>query len=108
MSTRDINDVVKQIYGKELSPASVTEITKEIEEERLAWETRSLKKRYTVIFIDALFVKIRRDKVSSDAVYIAAGIDEEGYRDILGQYVAGEESSTFWKEILLDLKKPLS
>lgn len=104
MSTRDINDVVKQLYGKELSPQAVSEITKEIEEERLAWETRSLKKRYTVIFIDALFVKIRRNNVSSDAIYLVAGIDDQGYRDILGQYVAGEESSTFWKQILVDLK----
>lgn len=104
MSTRDINDVIKQIYGKDLSPQAVTEITKEIEDERLAWETRTLKKRYTVIFIDALFVKIRRDKVSSDAVYLVAGIDEEGHRDILGQYVAGEESATFWKQVLNDIK----
>ena len=104
MSTRDINDVIKQIYGKDLSPQAVTEITKEIEEERLVWETRTLKKRYSVIFIDALFVKIRRDKVSSDAVYLVAGIDEEGHRDILGQYVAGEESATFWKEILINIK----
>lgn len=66
-----------------LSKQAVTEITKEIEGERLAWETRPLKKRYTIIFIDALFVKIRRDKVASDAIYPLAGIDEEGYRDIL-------------------------
>jgi len=104
MSTRDINDVIKQIYGKDLSPQAVTEITKEIEEERLAWETRTLKKRYTVIFIDALFVKVRRDKVSSDAVYLVAGIDDQGYRDILGQYVAGEEAATFWKQVLNDIK----
>ena len=104
MSTRDINDVIKQIYGKDLSPQAVTEITKEIEEERLIWETRTLKKRYSIIFIDALFVKIRRDKVSSDAVYIVAGIDEEGHCDILGQYVAGEESATFWKQTLADIK----
>lgn len=105
MSTRDINDVVKQLYGKELSPQSVTEITKEIEEERVAWENRRLKKRYTAVFIDALFVKLRRDKVSSDAVYIVAGIDDCGHRDILGMYVGTSESAHFWKEILVDLKE---
>jgi transposase-like protein len=104
MSTRDIKEVIKQLYGKELSPQAVTEITKEIEEERLAWEKRPLKKRYCVIFIDALFVKVRRDTVASDAVYIVAGIDDEGYRDILRQYVAGEESSAFWRQVLQDIK----
>jgi Transposase and inactivated derivatives len=105
MSSRDVVDVIEKLYGKKLSPQQVSEITKEVEEERIAWEKRTLKKRYTVIFIDALFVKVRRDKVSSDAVYLVASIDDKGYRDILGMYVAGEESSTFWKEILLDLKE---
>lgn len=105
MSTRDINQVIQKLYGKKLSPQAVTEITKEVEEERIAWENRQLKKRYTAIFIDALFVKLRRDRVSSDAVYIVAGVDEAGYRDILGLYIGASESSTFWKQILVDLKE---
>jgi len=106
MTTRDINDVVEKIYGKSYSPASVSLITKEIEEERLAWEKRPLEKRYIAIFIDALFVKTRRgETVSSDAVYTACGINEQGHRDILGIYTGTEESSTFWKEVLVDLKQ---
>lgn len=106
MTTRDINDVVEKIYGKSYSPASVSLITKEIEEERLAWEKRPLEKRYIAIFIDALFVKTRRgETVSSDAVYSACGINEQGRRDILGIYAGVEESSTFWKEVLVDLKQ---
>ncbi len=104
MSTRDINDVVQQIYGKAMSPQSVTLITQEIESERIAWERRILDTRYTVLFIDALHTKIRRDVVSTDAVYTVAGIDHEGYRDILGQYVGAAESATFWKAVLADLK----
>jgi len=106
MTTRDINDVVEKIYGKSYSPASVSLITKEIEEERLAWEKRPLEKRYIAIFIDALFVKTRRgETVSSDAVYTACGINEQGHRDILGIYAGAEESATFWKEALSDLKE---
>ena len=106
MTTRDINDVVEKIYGKSYSPSSVSLITKEIEEERLAWEKRPLEKRYIAIFIDALFVKTRRgETVSSDAVYSACGINEQGHRDILGIYTGAEESSTFWKEVLVDLRQ---
>lgn len=104
MSTRDIQDTINELYGKKLSPQAVTEITREVEEERSAWEIRPLKKRYAAVFIDALFVKMRRDRVAADAVYLAAAIDDEGKRDILGQYVAGEESATFWKGILTDFK----
>jgi len=78
MSTRDIQDTIAEIYGKKISPQAVTEITHEVEEERSAWEKRSLKKRYTAVFVDCLFVKMRRDTVSSDAIYIVAAIDTEG------------------------------
>lgn len=106
MSTRDINDVIREIYGKDLSPQAVTNITQEIEVERTAWEKRPLKKKYIAVFIDALFAKIRRDTVAADAVYTAAAIDENGNRDILGQYVGTSESATFWKEtVLADLKQ---
>lgn len=106
MTTRDINDVIEKIYGKSYSPQQVSLITKEVEEERLAWEKRGLKKRYIAIFIDALFVKIRRgESVSSDAVYVVTGIDSEGFRDVLGFYVGAEESANFWKENLTDLKE---
>lgn len=106
MTTRDINDVIEKIYGKSYSPQQVSLISREVEEERLAWEKRPLKKRYIAIFIDALFVKLRRgDKVSADAVYVVCGIDDAGYRDILGFYVGTTESANFWRENLIDLKQ---
>lgn len=106
MTTRDITDIVQEIYGKNKSAQAVTLVTKEVEEERLAWEGRPLKKRYIAIFIDALFVKLRRgDKVSADAVYVVSGIDSDGFRDILGLYVGTTESANTWKEILIDLKE---
>lgn len=104
MTTRDIEDIIKKLYGKNLSPQYVSNITKEVEEERLAWQGRKLKKRYTAVFIDALFVKIRRQVVSSDAVYVIAGIDDQGYRDILGLWIGAEESARFWKQTLKDIK----
>jgi len=72
ISSLDIVYVIEKLYVKKLSPQQVLEITKEVEEERIAWEKRRLKKRCTVIFIDALFFKVRRDKASSDAVYLVA------------------------------------
>jgi len=104
LTTRDIEDVIKNIYGCDLSPQYVSNLTKETEEERIAWQKRKLKPRYTAIFIDALFVKIRRETVSSDAVYVIAGIDDQGYRDILGIYFGAEESASYWRQILTEIK----
>src|SRR6266496_4284741 len=105
MSTRDINDVIEKIYGKSYSPQQVSLITKEIEQERLAWEKRPLEKRYIAVFVDCLFVSMRRgDTVGKDAVYVVCGIDSTGHRDLLGFYIGTSESATFWKEVLADLR----
>lgn len=104
MSTRDISGVVDVIYGDKISPQTVTNLTQAIEEEREAWEKRPLKKRYTAVFVDAIFVKVRRDTVSTDAVYIIAGIDEQGHKEILGMYLGTTESAVVWEEHLQDLK----
>lgn len=104
MSTRDISSVVGIIYGDKISPQTVTNLTQAIEEEREAWEKRPLKKRYTAIFIDSIFVKIRRDTVSTDAVYMIAGVDGRGEKEILGMYIGTTESAVIWEEHLQDLK----
>ncbi|MFH1896278.1 MAG: IS256 family transposase [bacterium] len=104
LSTRDIADVVEGIYGDKVSPQTVTNITSAVQEEREAWEQRRLKKRYTAVFIDATWVKIRRDVVNSDAVYIIGGVDDEGHKEILGMYVGATESAVVWEEHLQDIK----
>jgi putative transposase len=55
------------------------------------------------LFLDALFVKVRRDSVDKEAIYIAMGITEDGYREILGFYIGGSESATGWHDVLSDL-----
>lgn len=104
MSDRDIAEVLKEIYGKDLSASTISNISKEVEKERIAWEKRILKSRYTAIFVDCIHLKIRRTVVDTDAVYIAYGIDEDGFRDALGMWVGAAESATQWEYHLNDLK----
>ncbi|MCR2808097.1 transposase, partial [Paenibacillus soyae] len=59
---------------------------------------------YSVIYLDGLYVKLKRNTVSSEVVYLIMGIDEKGYRQILGFDVGGHESSNGWIEVLKDLK----
>jgi putative transposase len=104
MSTRDIGDVIGNVYGGSVSAQTVTNITAAVEEEREAWEKRKLEPRYTAIFVDAIMVKIRREAVANDAVYLVAGVNEKGNKEILGMYVGATESAVKWEEILQDLK----
>ncbi|MFQ6052452.1 MAG: IS256 family transposase [Candidatus Hydrothermarchaeota archaeon] len=104
LSTRDIGDIVEKIYGDSISAQTVSNLATAISEEREAWEDRPLKPRYIAIFIDCFWVKIRRDVVNTDAVYIIGGIDQKGQKDILSIHVGATESAVVWEEHLQNLK----
>ena len=104
LSTRDIANLIEQMYGQKYSATSVSNLTdiavKEIEQ----WKNRPLEKRYSVLFIDALSIKIRREHVGNESAYIIIGINEEGYREILDFYIGVTESAALWEEVLMNLK----
>ncbi|MFO7296589.1 MAG: IS256 family transposase [Clostridia bacterium] len=103
MSTRDIAAFIERILGSAYSPTTISNITEAATEEILAWQQRPLQKRYSVLYLDALFVPLRRDTVEQESIYLAMGVNLDGYREILGFYVGGRESATGWKEVLEDL-----
>lgn len=105
MTTRDIMDIIDEIYSKKLSATTVSNMTKTIQVEREAWEKRPLSSRYLAIFIDAIHIKIRRQVVETDSVYLIYGINETGNREVLGMYLGANESSTAWSQWLVDLKE---
>lgn len=105
MSTREVARFIESLYGAQYSPTTVSNITQTVLEDIEQWQRRPLEKRYSVLYLDGFYVKLKRNTVSSEAVYLAMGIDEKGYRQILGFYVGGQESSNGWREVLKDLHK---
>ncbi|MFS0723159.1 IS256 family transposase [Paenibacillus sp. 1P07SE] len=105
MSTREVAKFIESMFGTHYSPTTISNITQTVMEDIEAWQNRPLEKRYSVIYLDGLYVKLKRNSVSSEAVYLAMGIDERGIREILGFYVGGHESSNGWREVLKDLQK---
>jgi transposase-like protein len=106
VSTRDIQDTLQELYGVEVSPSLISQVTDKVWEQVEEWQNRPLEAIYPVIFMDAIHVKLRRDgKVVNTAVHIVLGVDLEGYRDVLGHWVAdGEEGANFWLSVLSDLQ----
>lgn len=103
MSTREVAKFIESLYGTQYSPTTISNITQTVMEDIEVWQNRPLERRYSVIYLDGLYVKLKRNTVSSEAVYLAMGIDENGYRQILGFYVGGQESSNGWRDVLRDL-----
>jgi transposase-like protein len=106
MSVRDIQEQLEELYGVEVSPATVSAITDKVWGLVEAWQNRPLAPIYAIVYLDAIHLKLRRDsKVENTAVYIVLGVDLEGHRDVLGHWVGdGGEGANFWLSVITDLQ----
>jgi transposase len=88
LSTRDMQDIINDIYGVDLSPETIARIIDRIQPRIEEWQNRELKKLYTFVYVDALYVKVKVDgKACKKAVYAVVGIDAAGYKDVLGFWI---------------------
>ena len=113
MSVRDILHHLKQVYGTELSHEQVSRITDQVLEEVKAWQNRPLDAVYAVVFLDVIMVKVRDNHVvTSKPAYLAAGVDGDGEKHVLGIWLAktpleaatAGESARFWASVTADLR----
>ena len=97
MSTRDIQRHLQQVYGVEVSPETISNITESIMADVREWQNRPLEKSYPILFLDALRVNSRQDgKNVNKALYVALAINWEGRKEVLGLWLADTEGAKFW------------
>jgi putative transposase len=105
MTTREIQGHLGEMYGVEVSPALISEVTDAVTEEVKAWQSRPLEPIYPIVFLDALFVKMRHEgRVENRAVYVALGVDLEGRKEVLGLWTSANEGAKFWLAVLTELR----
>jgi putative transposase len=105
MSTREIQGHLQEMYGVEVSPTLISDVTDAVLEEVKAWQNRPLEAIYGVVYLDALYVKMRHEgRVENRAVYVAIGIDLEGRKEVLGLWTSDNEGAKFWLGVLTELK----
>ena len=105
-TTRDIQETIADIYGVEISPATVSAITDKVWPLVEEWQNRPLAAIYPVVYLDALHLNLRREgKIEKVAVYIVLAVDIDGHKDVLGIWVGdGGEGANFWLNVLSDLQ----
>ncbi len=85
MSTRDIVDAFKEIYGAEVSPTLISKVTDAVLDQVIQWRTRPLDEIYPIVYLDGIVIKVRQDKqVIRNTMSIALGINLEGRKICLG------------------------
>ena len=105
MTTRDIQGHIKELYGADISPAMVSNITDKVLEVAAEWQSRPLSRIYPIIFFDAIHYKVREgSKVVTKAAYTCLGINIEGYKEILGAWIGESEGAKLWLQVFTELK----
>jgi transposase-like protein len=106
LSTRDIQDMLRDLYGVEVSANTISTITDKVWSLVEAWQNRALATIYPIVYLDAIHLKLRREGIIENvAFYVVLGIDLDGHRDVLGHWVGeGAEGANFWLSVVTDLQ----
>jgi putative transposase len=106
MTTRDIQEIVRELYGVEVSATLVSEITADLDAEVTAWRTRPLEPVWPIVYFDGIVVHVRNDskRVLKHTIYVALGVTLEGRKELLGLWLDETEGAKFWLSCLTDLK----
>ena len=105
LSQRDIGETIEDIYGFEISHETISAITDRVIDTAREWQNRPLKKFYTFLFVDCLYVNIRKDlQTKSCAVYVILGYDIDGMKDVLGIWIGDSEGKHYWMQIFDEIK----
>jgi putative transposase len=106
LTTRDIQEIVRELYGVEVSATLVSAITEDLDAEATAWRTRPLSAVWPIVYFDGITVHVRgaNGRVSPHTIYVALGVNLEGHKELLGLWLGENEGAKFWLSCLTDLK----
>lgn len=107
MTTRDIQTHITELYGLDVSPTLVSNITDKIVHLATEWQNRPLESLYPIVFFDAIHYKVKDEttrKIVSKAAYTCLAVTLEGKKDLLGLWVGEAEGANFWLGVLTELR----
>lgn len=105
MTTRDIRGHLEDMYGVDVSPTLISQVTDAVAEDVRAWQNRPLDEVYPIAYLDALKVKVRNDgRVVNKSVYLAIGVNIDGIKEVLGMWTSENEGAKFWLQVVTELK----
>jgi putative transposase len=105
MTTRDIQSHLEEMYGVDVSPTLISQVTEAVTEEVRLWQNRPLDDIYPIVYLDAVRIKVKHNgQIITKAVYLAIAVTMEGVKDVLGMWAAETEGAKFWLSILTELK----
>jgi putative transposase len=106
VSTRSVDDLVRAMGATGVSKSQVSRLCEEIDAQVKAFLDRPLEGDWPYLWLDATYVKVRRNhRIVSVAVIVAVGVNTDGRREVLGMDIGSSEAETFWVEFLRKLRR---
>jgi transposase-like protein len=106
ISTRSVDDLVRAMGMEGISKSQVSRLCGEIDERVQTFLSRPIEGEWPYVWLDATYVKARRDHhIVSVAVIVAVGVNTDGRREVLGMTVGHSEAEPFWVEFLRSLAR---
>lgn len=105
MTTRDIEDQVREIYGVDVSEGTISNVTNRLIDNIKQWQVRPLEPVYFVVWMDGISLKIRSNRrIINKTIFLVIGLNNRGMKEVLGMWINETESASFWLNVLTDLK----
>ncbi len=102
---REIQSHLEEMYGAEVSPTLISNVTDAVSEDVKLWQARPLDVVYPILYLDCIHVKVRDNgAVRTKAVYLAIGVNMEGHKEVLGLWISQTEGAKFWLQVVTELK----
>jgi len=106
VSVRRVEDITEALWGTRVSPSLVSDLNQKIYTKIDAWRNRKLQVEYRYVFLDGLWLKRSwGGEVRNVSVLVAIGVDQDGYRDVLGVCEGAKEDKAGWQVFLRHLKQ---
>lgn len=105
MTVREIQQHLSEMYGTEISPTLISNVTDAVIDEVKLWQSRPLDSIYPIVYLDCIHVKVRdAGSVRAKAVYLAIGVNMDGHKEVMGLWIAQTEGAKFWLAVVTELK----
>lgn len=106
VSVRRVEDITEALWGSKVSPGTISNLNKKAYENIETWRTRPLKDEYPYIYADGVYLKRSwGGEVRNVSVLVAIGVNNDGYREIIGAAEGMKEDHDSWKNFFVFLKE---
>lgn len=106
VSVRRVEDITEALWGSKVSPGTISNLNKKAYEHIEEWRSRPITEEYPYVYVDGVYLKRSwGGEIQNVSVLVAIGVNNEGFREILGAAEGMKEDHESWKNFFVWLKE---